>query len=73
MTPPPLFSISLPMTIPVALRRNVQQRRLTVGHRDANNPRRGFELINVAANFRFRKSLTVTGRLGHPALRHRRT
>jgi hypothetical protein len=40
------------MTIPIALRRNVQQRRLTDGHRDADNPRRGFELINAAVRWR---------------------
>jgi hypothetical protein len=51
------------MTIPIALRRNLQQRRLTLGHRDPRNPRCGFELINGEANFRLRGSLTVTRRL----------
>jgi hypothetical protein len=54
------------MTIPIALRRKMPPQRLTVGHRDVRNPRCGFELINAAANFRRRGSLTVTGR----ALRH---
>jgi hypothetical protein len=34
MAPPPLFPISLPMTIPVVLPRKMRPQRLTVGHRD---------------------------------------
>jgi hypothetical protein len=52
MVLPPLFSISLFMTIPIALTRNLQPQRLTVGHRDPENPRRGFELINAVACWR---------------------
>ncbi len=34
MAPPPLFSISPPMTIPIVLSRKMRLRGLTVGHRD---------------------------------------
>jgi hypothetical protein len=34
MVPPPLFSVSPFMTIPIVLSRNMRPRRLTVGHRD---------------------------------------
>jgi hypothetical protein len=37
----------------------MQRRRLTLGHRNLRNPRCGFELINVSANFRRHGSLTV--------------
>jgi hypothetical protein len=51
------------MTIPIVLSRKMAPQRLTVGHRDLRNRRCGFELINVAANFRLRGSLTVTRRV----------
>jgi hypothetical protein len=49
MVPPPLFAISLPMTIPIVYPGKMRRRRLTVGHRNLRNPRCGFELINASA------------------------
>jgi hypothetical protein len=43
--------------------RKMATQRLTVGHRDLRNPRCGFELINVAANFRLGGALTVMRRV----------